>query len=123
MKLAAGPGPGAVWDRSAAFAAGALSLPVYDLVAWDDALIHTGVVSPASFKAMTTSNGFAMPGGGSYGSGSPSGLFDNRRPSSTELPNRLVYGGNLPRFSTVVLLWWGPTNDQDADPEPLPPAS
>ncbi len=52
---ATGMVPALVVDRSAPFAAGALSSNVYDLVAWDHALINGRVVSPASFKEMTTS--------------------------------------------------------------------
>ena len=69
----AGLVPAIVWNRSAAFAAGALSSNIYDLVTWDNALIHGKVVSPASFKTMTASNGFAIPSGGSYGFGLASG--------------------------------------------------
>ena len=61
------------WDRSVAFAAGALSTNVYDLVTWENGLMNGKVVSSASFKAMTTSNGFVSegfyPGGFSYGFG------------------------------------------------------
>jgi CubicO group peptidase (beta-lactamase class C family) len=61
------------WDRSAAFAAGALSSNLFDLVTWENALMNGKVVSPVSFKAMTTSNGFVTqgfyPGGSSYGFG------------------------------------------------------
>jgi len=46
---AGGPVPAIIWDRSAAFAAGAMSSNVYDLVAWDSALISGRVVSSASF--------------------------------------------------------------------------
>jgi D-alanyl-D-alanine carboxypeptidase len=70
--------PAILWDRSAAFAAGALSTNVYDLVAWDAALINGKVVSPDSFKAMTTSNGFQIPAGGSYGFGLVLSTFNNR---------------------------------------------
>lgn len=56
------------WTRSSAFAAGALSTNVYDLVTWENALMHGQVVSPASFKEMTTSNGF-VSNGQSYGFG------------------------------------------------------
>jgi CubicO group peptidase (beta-lactamase class C family) len=69
--------PALVADRSAAFAAGALSSNVYDLVAWDNALITGKVVSPASFMAMTTPVSSAIPGGGSYGFGLALGPFDN----------------------------------------------
>ena len=56
------------WVRSSAFAAGALSTNVYDLVTWENALMNGQVVSPASFKEMTTSNGF-VSNGQSYGFG------------------------------------------------------
>ena len=56
------------WTRSSAFAAGAMSANVYDLVIWENALMHGQVVSPASFKEMTTSNGF-VSNGQSYGFG------------------------------------------------------
>jgi hypothetical protein len=69
--------PALVCDRSAAFAAGALSSNVSDLVAWDDALIHGKVVSPASFMAMTTPVSSSIPGGGSYGFGLSLRTFDN----------------------------------------------
>jgi CubicO group peptidase (beta-lactamase class C family) len=70
--------PGLVADRSAAFAAGALSSNVSDLAAWDNALINGKVVSPASFTAMTTPVSSAIPGGGSYGFGLGLRTFDNR---------------------------------------------
>jgi CubicO group peptidase (beta-lactamase class C family) len=69
--------PALVCDRSAAFAAGALSSNVSDLVAWDDALIHGKVVSPASFIAMTTPVSSSIPGGGAYGFGLFLRPFDN----------------------------------------------
>jgi D-alanyl-D-alanine carboxypeptidase len=108
--------PAVLWDRSAAFAAGGLSSTVYDMVAWDDALIHGKVVSPASFKAMTTSNGFQIPGGGSYGFGLALWTFNNRPV--------IWHNGQIGGFTaetavfldsgfTVVVL----TNDQDADPD------
>lgn len=56
------------WTRSSAFAAGALSANVHDLVTWENALMHGQVVSPTSFKEMTTSNGF-VSNGQSYGFG------------------------------------------------------
>lgn len=56
------------WTRSSAFAAGAMSANVYDLVTWENALMHGQVVSPASFKEMTTSDGF-VSNGQSYGFG------------------------------------------------------
>lgn len=70
--------PALVADRSAAFAAGALSSNVSDLAAWDNALINGKVVSPASFTAMTTPVSSAIPGGGSYGFGLALRAFDNR---------------------------------------------
>lgn len=56
------------WTRSSAFAAGAMSANVYDLVTWENALMHGQAVSPASFKEMTTSDGF-VSNGQSYGFG------------------------------------------------------
>jgi len=108
--------PAILWDRSAAFAAGALSSNVYDLVAWDNALMNGKVVSPASFKAMTTSNGFQIPGGGSYGFGLALWTFNNRP--------IIWHNGQIGGFTaetavfldsgfTVVVL----TNDQDANPD------
>jgi D-alanyl-D-alanine carboxypeptidase len=108
--------PAILWDRSAAFAAGGLSSTVYDIVAWDDALINGKVVSPASFTAMTTSNGFQIPGGGSYGFGLALWTFNNRP--------IIWHNGQIGGFTaetavfldsgfTVVVL----TNDQDADPD------
>jgi len=108
--------PAILWDRSVAFAAGALSSNVYDLVAWDDALLNGKIVSPASFKAMTTSNGFAIPGGGSYGFGLALATI-NGRPV-------IWHNGQIGGFTTenavfldsgfaVVVL----TNDQDANPD------
>jgi CubicO group peptidase (beta-lactamase class C family) len=112
----AGLVPAIVWDRSAAFAAGALSTNVYDLVAWDNALVNGKVVSPASFKAMTTANGFTIPGGGSYGFGLALWTFQNRP--------LIWHNGQIGGFTaetatfldsgfTVVVL----TNDQDANPD------
>jgi D-alanyl-D-alanine carboxypeptidase len=69
--------PALVCDRSTAFAAGALSSNVFDLVSWDNALINGKVVSPASFTAMTTPVNPAIPGGGSYGFGLFLRTFDN----------------------------------------------
>jgi D-alanyl-D-alanine carboxypeptidase len=108
--------PAILWNRSAAFAAGALSSNVYDLVVWDNALINGKVVSPASFKAMTTSNGFQIPGGGSYGFGLALWTFNNRP--------IIWHDGQIGGFTTetavfldsdfaVVVL----TNDQDANPD------
>jgi D-alanyl-D-alanine carboxypeptidase len=112
----AGLVPAILWDRSAAFAAGALSSNVYDLVAWDNALINGKVVSPASFKAMTTSNGFQIPGGGSYGFGLALATFNNRP--------IIWHNGQIGGFTaeTAVFLDSGfavvvLTNDQDANPD------
>jgi CubicO group peptidase (beta-lactamase class C family) len=108
--------PAILWDRSAAFAAGALSTKVYDLVAWDTALVNGKVVSPDSFKTMTTSNGFGTPEGGSYGFGLALWTFNNRP--------IIWHNGQIGGFTTetavfldsgftVVVL----TNDQDANPD------
>lgn len=108
--------PAILWDRSAAFAAGALSSNVNDLVAWDNALIHGKVVSTASFKAMTTPNGFRIPGGGSYGFGLALWTFNNRP--------IIWHNGQIGGFTaeTAVFLDSGfavvvLTNDQDANPD------
>jgi D-alanyl-D-alanine carboxypeptidase len=69
--------PALVCDRSTAFAAGALSSNVSDLIVWDNALINGKVVSPASFTAMTTPVSSSIPGGGSYGFGLFLRPFDN----------------------------------------------
>jgi D-alanyl-D-alanine carboxypeptidase len=69
--------PALVCNRSTAFAAGALSSNVSDLIAWDNALINGKVVSPASFTAMTTPVSSSIPGGGSYGFGLSLRTFDN----------------------------------------------
>jgi CubicO group peptidase (beta-lactamase class C family) len=110
--------PGIVWDRSAAFATGALSSNIYDLVVWDDALIRGKVISSASFKVMTTSNGFQIPGGGVYGFGLALSRF-NGRPI-------IWHNGQIGGFTaeTAVFLDSGfaivvLTNDQDADPDSL----
>jgi D-alanyl-D-alanine carboxypeptidase len=108
--------PAIIWDRSAAFAAGALSSNVSDLVAWDNALVNGKVVSPASFQAMTTSNGFTTPEGGSYGFGLALSSF-NGRPL-------IWHDGQIGGFTaeTAVILDSGfavvvLTNDQDANPD------
>jgi D-alanyl-D-alanine carboxypeptidase len=107
--------PALVADRSAAFAAGALSSNVSDLVAWDNALINGKVVSPASFTAMTTPVNPAIPGGGSYGFGLALRTFDNR---PTIWHNGLINGFTAETdvfldsgFAVVVL-----TNSDAADP-------
>lgn len=62
--------PALVVNRSAPFAAGALSSSVTDLVSWDNALVNGQVVSPASFKEMTTPIPLIVGNGsGSYGFG------------------------------------------------------
>lgn len=110
--------PAIPWDRSAAFAAGALSSNVYDLVTWDNALLNGRVVSPASFKAMTTSNGFATPDGGSYGFGLALATVAGRPV--------IWHNGQIGGFTTedaifldsgfaVVVL----TNNQDANPDAI----
>jgi len=114
----AGLVPAIVWDRSAAFAAGALSSNVSDLVAWDNALTHGRVVSPASFTAMTTPNGFLMPDGSSYGFGLVLSTFNHRQV--------VWHNGQIGGFTTenavfldsgftVVVL----TNDQNADTDAI----
>ena len=114
----AGLVPAILWDRSAAFAAGALSTNVYDLVTWDNALIHGKVVSPDSFKAMTASNGFTTPEGGSYGFGLALSTFNGRQV--------IWHNGQIGGFTaeTAVLLDSGfavvvLTNDQDADTDSI----
>lgn len=72
-----GPIPAAVVDRSAAFAAGALSTNLYDFVAWDAGLISGKVISAASFKEMTTPSS-TDKNGGSYGFGIGLRNFNNR---------------------------------------------
>jgi len=109
--------PAIIWDRSAAFAAGALSSNLYDLVAWDDALMSGKVVSPASFQQMTTSNGFFQDGY-SYGFGLALSTY-NSRPL-------MWHAGQIGGFYTenVVFLDDGftlviLTNDQDYDTDPF----
>jgi CubicO group peptidase (beta-lactamase class C family) len=70
--------PATIWNRSAAFAAGALSSNVYDLAAWDYALMSGNVVSPASFQAMTSSNGFYQDSY-SYGFGLALSTYNARK--------------------------------------------
>ena len=110
--------PAVLWDRSAAFAAGALSTDLKDLITWDNALLRGKVVSAASFQAMTTSNGFPMPGGGSYGFGLALYTFNNRP--------IIWHNGQIGGFTaeTAVFLDSGfsivvLTNDQDANPDAL----
>jgi D-alanyl-D-alanine carboxypeptidase len=109
--------PAIIWDRSAAFAAGALSSNVYDLVARDSALMSGQVVSPASFQQMTTSNGF-FQNGFSYGFGLALTTY-NSRPIMWHAgqiggfyTENVVFLDN--GFTLVVL-----TNDQDYDTDPF----
>jgi CubicO group peptidase (beta-lactamase class C family) len=91
--------PALVVDRSAPFAAGALSSNVNNLVAWDAALISGKVVSAASFKEMTTPISLTVGNGsGSYGFGLELGAF-NRGPT-------ISHDGAINGFSadTEVLL-------------------
>jgi len=106
--------PAIIWDRSAAFAAGALSTNVYDLAAWDNALLNGQVVSPASFQAMTTPNGFPMADGSSYGFGLVLSTFNGRQ--------LIWHDGQIGGFTAenAVFLDTGfavavLTNDQNAD--------
>jgi D-alanyl-D-alanine carboxypeptidase len=70
--------PALVVDRSAPFAAGALSSNVNDLVTWDNALIHGKVVTTASFAAMTTPVGVSVTAGTPYGFGLGLRTFNGR---------------------------------------------
>ena len=88
--------PDIVVDRSAPFAAGALSSNVSDLVAWDNALINGKVVTADSFKAMTTSNGFTT-NGASYGFGLGLATYNNR--------NIIEHGGAINGFSADNLVF------------------
>jgi D-alanyl-D-alanine carboxypeptidase len=110
--------PALVADRSAAFAAGALSTNVSDLVTWDNALINGKVVSPASFTEMTTPVSSAIPGGGLYGFGLALRTFDNR---PTIWHNGLINGFAAETdvfldsgFAVVVL-----TNSDAANPDTI----
>lgn len=110
--------PALVCDRSTAFAAGALSSNVSDLVAWDNALISGKVVSPASFTAMTTPVSSSIPGGGSYGFGLALRTFDNH---PTIWHNGLINGFAAETdvfldsgFAVVVL-----TDSDAADPDAI----
>jgi CubicO group peptidase (beta-lactamase class C family) len=110
--------PAILWDRSAAFAAGALSSNVHDLITWDNALLSGKVVSPASFKAMTTSNGFGTPDGGSYGFGLVLATVGTRPViwHNGQIGGFTAETAVFPDsgFAVVVL-----TNDQDADPDAI----
>jgi hypothetical protein len=74
------------------------------------------VVSPASFKAMTTSNGFGTPEGGSYGFGLALWTFNNRP--------IMWHNGQIGGFTAEAAMFLDSgfivvvlTNDQDADPD------
>lgn len=115
----AGVAPVSPWNRSAAFAAGALSSNVYDLVAWDNALISGKVVSAASFQQMTTPNGFNLDStGDSYGFGLVVGRYDNRPIIWHTGQIGGFYAENVVFLDdgfTLVLL----TNDQDFNTDPF----
>lgn len=112
-------GPAVIWDRSAAFAAGAMSSDVADLVAWDHALVSGAVVSQQSFQEMIKPNGFAIDGqGDSYGFGLALSKYNNRPLiwHSGQIGGftgeNVVFLDN--QFTLVVL-----TNDQDFNTDPL----
>jgi D-alanyl-D-alanine carboxypeptidase len=105
--------PSILWNRSAAFAAGALSTNVFDLAKWDEVLLSGKVVSTTSFQQMTTSNGF-FQNGFSYGFGLQLSTYRGRR--------IMWHTGQIGGFTaenavfldngfTVIVL----TNDQDYD--------
>jgi len=105
-------------DRSAPFAAGALSSNVADLVAWDNALIHGKVVSPASFTEMTTPVGVSVTAGTPYGFGLGLRTFNSR---PTIWHNGLINGFTADTnvlldtgFAVVVL-----TNTDAANPDAI----
>ncbi len=111
--------PARLWDRSAAFAAGALSSNVYDLLTWDNALVSGKVVSPASFQQMITPNGFNIDGqGGSYGLGLVVDKFNDRQIIWHTGQIGGFYVENVvfldDGFTLIVL-----TNDQDTDTDPF----
>ncbi len=90
------------WTRSSAFAAGALSTNVYDLVTWENALMTGKVVLEASFQEMTTSNGFItniLPyvNGGSYGFGLVLGTTNGHA--------IMTHNGGVPGFITDELVF------------------
>lgn len=113
-----GLAPAVVWDRSAAFAAGALSSNVYDLIIWDQALLSGKVVSPQSFQQMTTSDSLVDSGGNSYGFGVALSKFNNRQIAWHAGQIGGFYAENVlfldDGFTLVVL-----TNDQDIDTDPF----
>lgn len=109
--------PATIWNRSAAFAAGALSSNVYDLAAWDYALMSGKVVSSASFQAMTSSNGFYQDGY-SYGLGLALSTYNQRKLMWHAGQIGGFYTENvvfLDNSFTLIIL----TNDQDYDTDPF----
>lgn len=105
-------------DRSAPFAAGALSSNVNDLVAWDNALIHGRVVTPESFTEMTTPVGVSVAAGAPYGFGIGLRTFNSR---PTIWHNGLINGFTADTnvfldsgFAVVVL-----TNTDAANPDAI----
>jgi len=111
--------PAIIWDRSAAFAAGALSSSVYDLVTWDNALISGRVVSATSFQQMITPNGFDIDSeGDSYGFGLAIGKYSGRQIIWHAGQIGGFYTENVvfpdDGFTLVVL-----TSDQDIDTDPF----
>lgn len=76
------------------FAAGGLLASAHDLVVWADALAAGKVVSPASYKLMTTS--FALAGGGAsdYGFGHFIDSLDGHA--------RLQHGGDIFGFNSML---------------------
>jgi CubicO group peptidase (beta-lactamase class C family) len=109
--------PATIWNRSAAFAAGALSSNLDDLVAWDYDLLSGKVVSPASFQQMTTSNGFEQ-NGYSYGFGLALSTYNDRR--------LIWHAGQIGGFYTENVVFLDDsftlivlTNDQDYDTDPF----
>jgi hypothetical protein len=107
-----------VVDRSAPFAAGAMSSNACDLVAWYTALINGRVVSPASFIEMTTPEPLSVSAGGAYGFGLGLSTFNGRRV--------VGHGGSIDGFTadTAVILDDGfalvvLTNSDQADPHTI----
>lgn len=76
------------------FAAGGLLASAHDLVVWADALAAGKVVSPASYKLMSTS--FALAGGGASGYGF--GLFID----SLDGHARIQHGGDIFGFNSTL---------------------
>src|SRR5260370_34423234 len=83
-------------------------------------LINGKVVSPASFKTMTASNGFAIPGGGSYGFGLALWNFNNRP--------IIWHSGQIGRFTAETAAVFDRgfagvrlTNDQYTNPDTVVP--